>query len=622
MNLRAANALAGVRCRQAVLARIVAWSVLGILGPVVHAGDAPGGVPPNPGQAKAGKLVAGRRIGVLSKARASGGVFAIDTRGDLLATKTAASIAIRDAKLGRIRSTLSVANATALEFSADSRLLAVASDVGGIAVFNWSTRESLASHSGGLSVDLLRFSANGRLLAVTSRHGDLEILEVDTANVKWRWTLVDSADALAWLGDSQIVILARGRISILEVGKTAAETIDTGTDIPSAITVGPTRKWIAWGCRNGTVALKPLPTGLTRRLRAPSASGVYSMVVVDETEVWIATDDGVEVVQVAGGPGRRVEGLDGQSYLSGGKDIVGAFSFSDETVRLLHPSESKIASGTAFEWSGRSVLGIGVRSGRGITSLHGGRVEHWSIFDNQMQSIDLPYSLGYTTLASDGAVAATYFGDELRVWDTSNARMLASAVCGAGTRAIRFSADNQRLFVWLPFSGLGVWDWRGSELKVFFASKSIIADVSQSADGSKIMVGYMNGDLKCLDHLGGVQNRTSVGSEIICLEVAGDGSAIVGCRNGDLVRWSGTDGAALVRVRSHAQGVRRIVIDAKGRWIASIGGDHRLRISDPTTLALGDVTASDESAISLGCDTNSVWVGSAEGVAREYVIGE
>jgi len=299
-------------------------------------------------------------------------------------------------------------------------------------------------------------------------------------------------------------------------------------DPTQPLAFSPDGMWLATILTNG-VQLWPLPGNTATE--APKLLGHEPAVIAVEITFdpigsylgLVGVSDSVGIVPVDGGPPRKLEGLSDDSVT---------------TAVAISPSGTLVASAP---WR-----------------LGPWKLKIWNLETGERRLLDLPEGASFSKMGRSGAVQNLAFSDE-------------STLHSSGVGGVRR------------------WDLAtGSHELVFASQPDSLTRMAMAADGRTAVIGEQrvkdaaerrNSVLKLLDLVTGeVRELPAFGEGSHSFVIDGSGTVLATCDDHGIIQVGRVLGETPHLLLGHEGAVTDLAISPNGRWIASRGEDHTLRL--------------------------------------------
>ncbi|MGB5553003.1 MAG: hypothetical protein WBO74_21195, partial [Thermoanaerobaculia bacterium] len=299
-------------------------------------------------------------------------------------------------------------------------------------------------------------------------------------------------------------------------------------DPSQPLAFSPDGMWLAT-IGSGGVMLLPLPGNTAREARSLSGRDAARIAVEiafnpNGSHLYlVGVTDSVGIVPVDGGPPGKLEGLSDDSVT---------------TAVAVSPSGTLVASAP---WR-----------------LGPWKLKIWNLETDERRLLDLPEGASFSKMGRSGAVQNLAFSDE-------------STLHSSGVGGVRR------------------WDLAtGSHELVFASQLDSLTRMVVAADGRKAVIGEQrvkdaserrNGVLKLLDLVSGeVRELPAFGEKSHSFVIDSSGNVLATCDDDGIIQVGLVSGEAPQLLLGHEGAVTDLAISPNGRWIASRGQDHTLRL--------------------------------------------
>ena len=349
-----------------------------------------------------------------------------------------------------------------------------------------------------------------------------------------------------------------------------------------ALLGGQTDGGAAWILRPGAAAVEQLTDPAERPRWAYLSLDGWRMIVATE-------DDDVYVVDVAGGPRRRLPGTRG---------APGKWFLDEHGERVVQIGPESTALWDLASVTGRE-LGVVTQSRRPTFSPQGDRV-------------------------------AFGVGPDVHVYDTRSGALVRRLVGHEGpVQMSGFSADGRRLASGSVDRTVRTWDLASGQSEVHAGFEGLVTELELLADGRVVLATSSAGEVRRFESRRAGQVVTDHGAPATGLALSVDARVATIDERGSL-RIAELEGRSIAELRTRATGAVQLVAAPDGRsfagvaraWVIDSDGRHPDREATPGTLLLGGFTEAAPRELGLpAAALELAWLTDGSGVVVALVDG-
>jgi WD40 repeat protein len=413
-------------------------------------------------------------------------------------------------------------------------------------------------------------------------------------------------------------------------------TLSSHSDVVNSVAWSPIEDTLASASGDGTVRLWDAVTGKELRVLRGHSSSVNSVAwsrdgktlatgSSDNTvKLWDAASGGEirtlrghsnSVTSVAWSPNENaLASASGDSTVKlwdavTGKELRALSSRSVDILSLAwSPNDGTLASasgdGTVRLWdavTGKELRALGVPSGYvesvawspdgstlAIAAGVDGTVRLWNtVTGKEFRVLNNPINTVWTLAWSpDGKTLATANGNDVRLWEAGNGRVVRTLTGHFQVESVAWSRDGKTLAIAAGRGGVTLWDAAAGRIIVTLRTSDWIRLAVWSPDGSTLAIARNDGTLELRDAVSWRYLRLLTGQSNFVGSVAWspDGNFLASASGNDAVKlWDVASGVELRTLRGQSGYERSVAWSRDGKTLATGGPDGTMRLWDPAT---------------------------------------